>query len=124
MLQVQRQGAMSNAYGNLNTTQHNDAVEAINSLADTDIWREPRKIIDRGTVRIDVQGYTGNGDLNLQAQINGVSGNSTVAAILVAPSVGEADTQAQHVYATRKLKNALFESLNDGYIYRVSGTPV
>ncbi|PXX99260.1 hypothetical protein [Halomonas sp. LBP4] len=124
MLQVQRQGPIRNAYGNMNQSQHGDAVADINSLADTAIWRGAGTIINQGTVRIDVQGYTGAGDLNLQAQINGVNGNSTVAAILVAPSVGQANTQAQHVYATRKLKNALFESMNDGYIYRVSGTPV
>ena len=124
MLQVQRQGPIRNAYGNMNQNQHSDAVTAINSLIDTAIWRGAGTIINHGTVRIDVQGYTGAGDLNLQAQINGVNGNSTVAAILVAASVAEANTQAQHVYATRKLKNALFESMNDGYIYRVSGTPV
>ncbi|MCE8034447.1 MAG: hypothetical protein LPK20_13240 [Halomonas sp.] len=124
MLQLQRQGPMRNAYGNMNQTQHGDAVTAINSLTDTAIWRGAGTIISQGTVRIDVQGYTSDGDLNLQVQINGVSGNSTVAAILVAPSVGEANTQAQHVYATRKLKNALFESMNDGDIYRVFGTPV
>ncbi|PMR68296.1 hypothetical protein [Halomonas heilongjiangensis] len=124
MLQVQRQGPIRNAFGNMNQNQHADAVAAINSLTDTAIWRGAGTIINQGTVRIDVQGYTGAGDLNLQAQINGVSGNSTVAAILVAASVAEANIPAQHVYATRKLKNALFESMNDGYIYRVSGTPV
>ena len=72
---------------------------------------------------MDVQGRTADGEQNLQVQINGVNGNSTVAAALIAESVQDASIEAQRVYAVRKIKDALFSSMNDNHIYHVTGTP-
>ena len=123
MLQVERMGDVRNAYGNMNANQERDARLAINAIDFADVWRGAGTIVNQGLVRVDVQGRTGAGEQNLQVQINGVNGNSTVAAALIAESVQDASIEAQRVYAVRKIKDALFSSMNDGHIYRVTGTP-
>ena len=123
MLQVERMGDVRNAYGNMNANQERDARLAINAIDFADVWRGAGTIVNQGLVRVDVQGRTGAGEQNLQVQINGVNGNSTVAAALIAESVQDASIEAQRVYAVRKIKDALFSSMNDNHIYRVTGTP-
>ncbi|WP_156790439.1 hypothetical protein [Alcanivorax sp. DG881] len=123
MLQVQRMGNINNAFGNMNANQGHDARLAINAIDFADVWRGAGTIVNQGLVRVDVQGRTGAGEQNLQVQINGVNGNSTVAAALIAESVQDASIEAQRVYAVRKIKDALFSSMNDNHIYRVTGTP-
>lgn len=123
MLQVERMGDVRNAYGNMNANQERDARLAINAIDFADVWRGAGTIVNQGLVRLDVQGRTGAGEQNLQVQINGVNGNSTVAAALIAESVQDASIEAQRVYAVRKIKDALFSSMNDNHIYRVTGTP-
>ena len=123
MLQVQRMGNINNAFGNMNANQGNDARLAINAIDFADVWRGAGTIVNQGLVRVDVQGRTAAGEQNLQVQINGVNGNSTVAAALIAESVQDASIEAQRVYAVRKIKDALFSSMNDNHIYRVTGTP-
>ena len=123
MLQVERMGDVRNAYGNMNANQERDARLAINAIDFADVWRGAGTIVNQGLVRLDVQGRTAAGEQNLQVQINGVNGNSTVAAALIAESVQDASIEAQRVYAVRKIKDALFSSMNDGHIYRVTGTP-
>lgn len=123
MLQVERMGDVRNAYGNMNANQERDARLAINAIDFADVWRDAGTIVNQGLVRLDVQGRTAAGEQNLQVQINGVNGNSTVAAALIAESVQDASIKAQQVYAVRKIKDALFSSMNDSHIYRVTGTP-
>ena len=123
MLQVERMGDVRNAYGNMNANQERDARLAINAIDFADVWRGAGTIVNQGLVRLDVQGRTAAGEQNLQVQINGVNGNSTVAAALIAESVQDASIEAQRVYAVRKIKDALFSSMNDNHIYRVTGTP-
>ena len=123
MLQVERMGNVRNAYGNMNANQERDARLAINAIDFADVWRGAGTIVNQGLVRLDVQGRTAAGEQNLQVQINGVNGNSTVAAALIAESVQDASIEAQRVYAVRKIKDALFSSMNDSHIYRVTGTP-
>ena len=123
MLQVERMGDVRNAYGNMNANQERDARLAINAIDFADVWRGAGTIVNQGLVRLDVQGRTAAGEQNLQVQINGVNGNSTVAAALIAESVQNANIEAQRVYAVRKIKDALFSSMNDNHIYRVTGTP-
>ena len=123
MLQVQQQGLIPNAFGVMHPNQQHDAMHAIDAIDFADVWRGAGTIANVGTVRVDVQGRTGGGQQNLQAQINGIQGHSTVAAVLIADTVGETSIEAQRVYALRKIKNALFSSLNDGHIYSVSGSP-
>ena len=123
MLQVERMGDVRNAYGNMNANQERHARLAINAIDFADVWRGAGTIVNQGLVRLDVQGRTAAGEQNLQVQINGVNGNSTVAAALIAESVQNANIEAQRVYAVRKIKDALFSSMNDNHIYRVTGTP-
>lgn len=123
MLQVQQGEETPNRYCTMTASQQHDAMYAIDAIDFADVWRDSRGIVKRGEMRVDVQGRTGSQQQNLQVQLNGIKGNSTVACALVADSVGVTSIEAQQVYALRKVKNALFSSLNDGHIYRVSGSP-
>ncbi|KPQ20802.1 MULTISPECIES: hypothetical protein [unclassified Halomonas] len=123
MLQVQQGDWIPNRYPKMTASQQHDAMLAIDAIDFADVWRDSGSISKRGEMRVDVQGRAGSQQQNLQVQLNDIKGNSTVACALVADSVGETSIEAQQVYALRKVKNALFSSLNDGHIYSVSGSP-
>jgi hypothetical protein len=124
-------GVMRNApklFGS-NSKQHTDAVKSINQLQYAALWSSPgKKISDTPLVRIDVQNPPKNGLQNLQLQLNGINGNSTVAAALVANNLGTAGKSVpKQTEVLRVVKSALFNSLNDfekgnPRIWQVNGT--
>ncbi|EFA85273.1 hypothetical protein PPL_02273 [Heterostelium album PN500] len=80
----------------------------------------------RTPIRIDNQGTTSTGYANLQAQINGISGASTVSAVLVSPSCqpdrdksekDQIESERQNV--VRKVKDAMNQSYDTGKIFNV-----
>lgn len=87
-------------------------------------------------VRIDLQGITGEGHRNIQAQINTRPGlrGATIGAVLVHRTVlqvqdniaGEAPAAglAQTKYAERKIKAALIMSIQTKTIWEVRGDPI
>jgi hypothetical protein len=86
-------------------------------------------IIDNGVVRIDRQGQTGTGDLNLQVQIDGLSRASTIAAALIPNQyfngVTNPGTMAE---VQRVVRSALVQSLDSlrnghGEIFGLQGNP-
>ena len=92
------------------------------------MWRGPQAnpIANTVRVRVDSQGNDANGRANLQAQLNGVNGNSTIAHVLVDATVGNVAGQAlaaQQLYAIRQIRGALQNSLVNGTTYTVTGTP-
>lgn len=106
--------------------QRADAIAAINQLQLADVWRGGNTIANSGAVRIDSQGNNAAGRANLQAQLNGVQGASTIACVLVDASVGAAGGQAvaaQQLYAIRQIKGALQNSLTNGTVYTLTGNP-
>lgn len=109
-----------------NNAQRTDANTVFNAMQLADVWRSGVKIADSPTVRLDSQGNDANGRANLQAQLNGVNGASTIAHVLVDASVGGVGGQAQAaqtLYATRQIVGALINSLRSGTTYTVTGTP-
>lgn len=111
-----------------NAAQRADAMTAIGLVQLADVWRGPQAnpIANTVRVRVDSQGNDANGRANLQAQLNGVNGNSTIAHVLVDATVGNAAGQAQaaqQLYAIRQIRGALQNSLTNGTTYTVTGTP-
>jgi hypothetical protein len=89
----------------------------------------PGTILDNGIVRIDRQGQTAAGDLNLQVQIDGIQGSSTIAAALIPNryfnGVTNPGTMAE---VQRVVRDALVRSLDSlrhqaGEIFGVQGDP-
>lgn len=119
-------GVTSNAAianpGIQSTKIKSDAENAIGQLTYHDLWRASRTLVTCGTVRIDMQGVTGDGKRNIQVQINGVRGSSTVSAALVDPELSTTAIESEQRYIIRKVRHALNESLNSGNIYEVSIT--
>jgi len=111
-----------------NAAQRTDALTAIGQVQLADVWRGPQAnpIANTVRVRVDSQGNDANGRANLQAQLNGVNGNSTIAHVLVDATVGNAAGQAQaaqQLYAIRQIRGALQNSLTNGTTYTLTGTP-
>lgn len=109
-----------------NAAQGTDARTAIAAVALADVWRGGNTIANTARVRVDSQGNDGNGRANLQAQLNGVGGASTIAHVLVDASVGNTAGQAQaaqQLYAIRQIRGALQNSLTSGCTYYVTGSP-
>ncbi len=111
-----------------NAAQRTDALTAIGQVQLADVWRGPQAnpIANTVRVRVDSQGNNAAGRANLQAQLNGVNGNSTIAHVLVDASVGAAGGQAQaaqQLYAIRQIRGALQNSLTNGTTYTLTGTP-
>lgn len=68
-----------------------------------------------------MQGMTADGSSNLQVQINGQKGSSTIATVLVRPGVLTASTSDRQAFVARKSRNGLVESLNSMNIHSVTG---
>jgi len=120
------QGGPINNAGVMNAAIRRDAALAIGLVELGKVWRKGKKIANTPLVRVDCQGVDDNGQANLQAQINGQQGNSTIAHVLVDQSVGETSgsrADAQKVYATRQIRGALQNSLSTGNTYTLTGTP-
>jgi hypothetical protein len=86
-------------------------------------------VIFNDVVRIDRQGQTSTGDLNLQVQINGLSSSSTIAAALIPNQyfngVTNPGTRAE---VQRVVRSALVQSLDSlrsghGEIFGLQGNP-
>jgi hypothetical protein len=120
----------SPAHGN---ALYADASACIHALTYPSVWGPVGQIVLIGTTRLDLQGYTGTGQANLQIQRNGVGPPSTMSTVLV-------DTTAQAILAAgprrnaqqteilRNVKAALFRSLDAWellapFIWRVTGAP-
>lgn len=128
------QGAvMPGAFGGGGAAIHNGAVAAINALGYAGLWGGAGQLTNGGAARLDLQGYTAAGQMNLQVQVNGVGPPSTLATALVAPTVTAVlppspRSVPQQTEIVRKIKAALFDSLRDfeaanPHIYTVTGNP-
>jgi hypothetical protein len=96
--------------------QHSDAVQAINQLTYAALWSGPQMnpISQTTWVRIDVQNAPGGGAQNLQAQLNGLRGHSTVATVIIAGNLALAGNSIpRQKEVLRTVKSAFFDSLND-----------
>jgi hypothetical protein len=106
-----------------NRTQRSRAQDVIASLQYADLWRNAGTLHDNRVVRVDMQGII-NGpprQSNIQVQLDGVQGNSTIAHANVSWSI-MTDDPANQLGALRKVISALNQSLDTGNSYSVTGT--
>lgn len=126
-------GPMPGPFPGAHGAIHADAVACINQLVYGNLWGGAGLLVNQPTTRLDLQGYTAAGQMNLQVQVNGVGPPSTLATVLVdntcvavlPPSPRSAPQQTEIV---RKIKGALFNSLNAfevgaPTIWNVTGNP-
>jgi hypothetical protein len=102
-------GAMRNV-GGTNSSIRKEAIAMISDVSAEDLGRSAGTLHGgRGdSIRVDMQGQTSSGHSNIQIQLNGVRGNSTIATILAGPNASTSEMQA-----------ALKKSLSDGQVYKV-----
>jgi len=119
--------AIPNRYCGMNSSQQEAAREAIDNLQYADVFRGAKSKVSQDaakTMRVDVQGdVTETGSpikKNIQVQVNGVSGHSTVAAVLVSTSATTADP-TNRLGVERLVKKALRWSLTSKSVIEVQG---
>jgi hypothetical protein len=107
----------------LTQRQRSDAQAAIAQLQYADLFRGAGTLHTSGTMRVDMQGViAGNPQRsNIQVQINGINGASTVAHADFARNLATTNAQNQ-VGAANKVISALNQSLDTGRTYAVAGT--
>lgn len=114
-LHPERAGTMRNSYkGNLNAGQQQSVRFMINDLEFGDLQGVARSGVEnRGGMRIDRQGQTGNAQ-NIQVQVNGQRGGSTVATVLI-PNRYLNNSLNRHGrgQVTNRVRNALRRSFFD-----------
>lgn len=123
---IQQAQAIPNLYPNAPWTPalYKDAKDAIDELQYADLFRGAGQLTAVGKVRVDMQGtFTQTGIVwsNIQAQVNGVRGNSTIACVHVnRTSVNTPDPQNQRG-ALHKVIDAFKKSLYNNSIYTIAG---
>jgi hypothetical protein len=132
-LQAQQGAVMPGPYPGGSPAIHNDAVSAVNQLSYGELWGGAGTLVNTPNVRLDLQGYTATGQMNLQLQVNNVRAPSTLATVLVANTVTAVlppspRSVPQQTEIVRVIKSALFNSLQNfeqanPHIWTVTGTP-
>ncbi|KAM9973508.1 hypothetical protein ACTFIW_010602 [Dictyostelium discoideum] len=120
---VSKGGDIPNKFKQSLTDKNKKDVSEANSQIDyASIFKLKQGTIgNHGTIRIDMQGvFTQNGQKwhNLQAQVNGISGSSTVAHVNVCENVMSSKTNEQKE-VQRKVRNAMLQSLSSGKTFNV-----
>ncbi len=101
-----------------NAAQRRDCQNVIAKLTFNDLGLGPRTLHTSGVARVDLQGHTTAGEVNLQVQI----GTATAAAALVALTVlGTTDPANQRGVANGAI-SVLNQSLDSGTIWTLNGT--
>ncbi len=121
------QGApIPNHFGHVGGAHRTDAQAAINAIQYADIFGGPGTISNHGMIHVDNQGHFQVGGVgpyyyNIQAQVNGVHGHSTVAHANVCDTIMTNDPLNQ-TGAKNRVISALQRSLDDDHSYTVTGT--
>lgn len=120
-MSLAQEAAIPGAPDRLSRSDKNKAREVIRPLQYSEIWRNKAQTLYKNDrMRLDVQAGTG-GSANLQVQTNGKKSKS-VAAVLVAETLGNVHDSANQKGVVRKTIGALYNSLDTGKIYRVNGS--
>ncbi len=118
------QGPLINNHYPPNNAQRSSAQNVIAQIDYAMIWLGAGTLVDNGVMRVDMQGtFNSGGQLyqNLQVQVDGVAGASTVAHANVCHTLMTADPQNQ-VGVANKVISALNQSLDTACSYTVTGT--
>lgn len=94
-----------------------DAHQVIHMLSVHLIFGSPGTILSKPGARLDRQSPLPGGGANLQVQLNGYSGKTTIAAILVPRDPFYQLKDKNPGLLEKRVKKALFESLRSGYFY-------
>jgi hypothetical protein len=106
-----------------NRNQHASAQEVINQITYADLWRGAGTLHKNPEMRVDMQGIIAGNPVrhNIQVQVNGLKGASTVAHADVSASLMTENADNQRGVAN-KVISALNQSLDSGHSYAVTGT--
>jgi len=106
-----------------NAAQRDATQDVIATLQYADLWRGPGTLRQNAIMRIDMQGNIPGPPLmkNLQVQVNGLNGASTVAHANVSTTIQSNDPGNQRG-ALKKVISALNQSLDTNQSYVVGGT--
>jgi hypothetical protein len=106
-----------------NQQQRTAAHEVIAQLQYADLWRGAGTLHQNNLVRVDMQGTIAGNPVrpNIQVQVNGIRGNSTIAHADVSARLMTNDPANQRGVAS-KVISALNQSLDSGHSYTVTGT--
>lgn len=100
-----------------NAAERRDCQAVIVMLTFADIGRDPRTLHTSGSARLDIQGRTSSGDVNLQVQI----GESTVAAALIANSVLTTRDPTNQRGVSNGAISVLNQSMDSGTVWTLTG---
>ncbi|MEI8592785.1 hypothetical protein [Photobacterium sp. Hal280] len=128
-INVQQTGPINNLFPGSPNVFNNNQKEAvynvIGQLTYADIYRNNAgTIVQNQIMRLDMQGTFMQGNYrfhNLQVQVNGVNGNSTVAHVNVSEETMTND-QPNQQGVLRKVQSALNQSFDSANSYQVTGT--
>ncbi|KAM9962100.1 hypothetical protein ACTFIR_004986 [Dictyostelium discoideum] len=119
---VYQQGKNITNGANSNNTNKKDLEKVVQELQYASIFRDKAGTMAfKGTVRIDMQGSfprDGQRWFNLQAQLNGVKGKSTIAHVNVAQNA-TTNIVAQQIHVTNTVVAAMLNSYKSGKTYIV-----
>jgi hypothetical protein len=101
-----------------NANQREDCYAVIAMLNFADLGRGAGTLHVSGVARLDLQGHTAAGDVNLQVQIGG----QTAAAALIAPTVLATADPANQRGATNGVISVLNQSMDTGTIWTLTGS--
>ncbi|EGC40503.1 hypothetical protein DICPUDRAFT_91024 [Dictyostelium purpureum] len=125
-LNIQQGSTIPNVYTGMSSRQKKDASEAIALIVYSKIfYNNQGTIANYGSIRIDMQGvFTSGGQRfhNIQAQVNGISGKSTVAHVAISEQTMSSKSNEQ-AFVQRKFRDTMLKSLSSGKSYTITGTP-
>jgi muconolactone delta-isomerase len=120
------QGAAINNYLAPNQARKTSTQNVVAQIQYADIWRGAGTLRNNGVMRVDMQGQIAAAGgvparQNIQVQVNGVAGHSTVAHADVSHSLQTNDPINQRG-VVNKVISALNQSLDSGRSYTVTGS--
>ena len=108
-----------------NQNQKQSSQDVIAKLDYVNLWQPAGKLRDDGTMRVDMQGHFpgpgGENMSNIQVQVDGMPGKSTVAHATVSSSIMTENKENQQG-AVNAVISALNQSLDSGHSFLVNGT--
>ncbi|MFU2319090.1 hypothetical protein [Rahnella sp. PCH160] len=106
-----------------NNAQKQSAYNVIAQLQYADLWRAPGQLRTNGVMRVDMQGHIPGAvtQYNIQVQVNGINGQSTVAHVIVSGSLQTGNAQNQQG-ALNAVIAGLNQSIDTGCTFTVAGS--
>lgn len=110
-------------YYNPNKNQRELAQDVIVKLDYADLWRSPSTLKDNKIMRVDMQGHIVGPpkQYNIQVQVDGLKGSSTVAHANISSTI-QTNDPANQKGVLKAVIGALNMSLDTGKSYTVEGT--